>query len=168
MGGVVAAVESAYMKQRLVESHTARTQAIESGEQIVVGVNRFTEAEPSPLLAGGQSILEVDASAEREQIERLRAFRARRSQAEVTAALQNLKDVLASGGNVMPPCDPRGARGRHHRRVGRRAARALRRVPRADRRGRRAASPPPAPRTPRGAGARRRRSRPASAARSRS
>jgi (2R)-ethylmalonyl-CoA mutase len=101
-GGVVAAVESAYMKQRLVESQSARTQAIESGEQVVVGVNRFTEAEPSPLLVG-QSFLEVDASAEREQIERLRAFRARRSQAEVTAALQNLKDVLASGGNVMPP-----------------------------------------------------------------
>jgi len=102
-GGVVAAVESAYMKQRLVESQSARTQAIESGEQIVVGVNRFTEAEPSPLLAGGQSFLEVDASAEREQIERLRAFRARRGQPEVTAALQNLKDVLANGGNVMPP-----------------------------------------------------------------
>jgi (2R)-ethylmalonyl-CoA mutase len=103
LGGVVAAVESAYMKQRLVESHTARTQAIESGEQVVVGVNRYSEAEPSPLLAGGQSFLEVDASAEREQIERLQAFRARRSQAEVTAALLNLKDVLASGGNVMPP-----------------------------------------------------------------
>ncbi len=103
IGGVVAAVESAYMKQRLVESHTARTQAIESGEQIVVGVNRYTEAEPSPLLAGGQSFLEVDASAEREQIERLQAFRTRRSQPEVTAALQNLKDVLANGGNVMPP-----------------------------------------------------------------
>jgi len=103
LGGVVAAVESAYMKQRLVESHTARTQAIESGEQVVVGVNRYTEAEPSPLLAGGQSFLEVDASAEREQIERLQAFRTRRSQAEVTAALQNLKDVLANGGNVMPP-----------------------------------------------------------------
>jgi len=102
-GGVVAAVESAYMKQRLVESHTARTQAIESGEQVVVGVNRYTEAEPSPLVAGGQSFLEVDASAEREQIERLQAFRARRSQPEVTAALQNLKDVLANGGSVMPP-----------------------------------------------------------------
>jgi (2R)-ethylmalonyl-CoA mutase len=103
MGGVVAAVESAYMKQRLVESQSARTQAIESGEQVVVGVNRFTEAEASPLLAGGQSFLEVDASAEREQTQRLAAFRARRSQAEVAAALQNLKDVLASGGNVMPP-----------------------------------------------------------------
>ncbi len=103
LGGVVAAVESAYMKQRLVESHTARTQAIENGEQVVVGVNRYTEAEPSPLLAGGQTFLEVDASAEREQIERLQAFRTRRSQSGVTAALQNLKDVLANGGNVMPP-----------------------------------------------------------------
>ena len=166
-GGVVAAVESAYMKQRLVESQSARTQAIESGEQIVVGVNRFTEAEPSPLLAGGQSFLEVDASAEREQIERLRAFRARRSQAEVTAALQNLKDVLANGGNVMPP----SIRAAHAGVTTGEWADALRalfgeyRAPTGvvPRRGRlRLAA------HARGAGARARRSRPASAGRSRS
>ena len=52
MGGAVAAVENAYMKQRLVESHTRRLRAIESGEQIVVGVNAFTESEPSPLVDG--------------------------------------------------------------------------------------------------------------------
>jgi len=103
MGGAVAAVENAYMKQRLVESHTARVRAIEAGELQVVGLNCFTEAAPSPLTAGDQSILKVDESAEREQIERLRAFRARRSEAEAKAALQNLRDVLAGGGNVMPP-----------------------------------------------------------------
>ncbi|HXK25780.1 MAG TPA: methylmalonyl-CoA mutase family protein, partial [Myxococcota bacterium] len=52
MGGAVAAVENAYMKRQLVASHTARIRAIESGEQKVVGVNAFTEGEPSPLLAG--------------------------------------------------------------------------------------------------------------------
>jgi len=103
LGGVVAAVENAYMKQRLVESQTARARAIEDGEQIVVGVNRFTESEPSPLLADSQTILVVDESAEREQLERLRAFRSERNDAEVEAALRNLKDVLAGGGNVMPP-----------------------------------------------------------------
>ena len=103
LGGVVAAVENAYMKQRLVESQTARARAIEDGEQIVVGVNRFTESEPSPLLADSQAILVVDESAEREQLERLRAFRSERNDAEVEAALRNLKDVLAGGGNVMPP-----------------------------------------------------------------
>ena len=102
-GGAVAAVENAYMKQRLVESQTARARAIESGEHVVVGVNAFVETEPSPLLQGEQSILKVDESAEREQIERLDAFRARRSDAEVKTALQNLKDVLSNGGNVMPP-----------------------------------------------------------------
>jgi ethylmalonyl-CoA mutase len=102
MGGAVAAVENAYMKQRLVESHTRRMRAIESGEQVVVGVNAFVAAEPSPLTTG-EAILRVDEAAEREQIERLRAFRAKRSEAEVKRALENLRDVLKSGGNVMPP-----------------------------------------------------------------
>jgi (2R)-ethylmalonyl-CoA mutase len=102
MGGAVAAVENAYMKQRLVESHTARLRAIESGELPVVGVNIQTETEPSPLVQG-LSIQQVDESAEREQVERLRAFRARRKAAEVKAALQQLRDVAANGGNLMPP-----------------------------------------------------------------
>ncbi len=103
MGGVVAAVDNAYMKQRLVESNTARVRAIESGELTVVGVNDFTETEPSLLkAAGSESILVVDDSAEREQIERLEAFRAKRNDAEVTAAIQNLRDVVSNGGNVMP------------------------------------------------------------------
>jgi (2R)-ethylmalonyl-CoA mutase len=103
IGGAVEAVENAYMKQRLVESQSRRAQAIESGEQIVVGVNRFTETEDSPLTAGAQSILTVDESAEHEQIDRLEAFRRRRNKADVEAALRNLKDVLQNGGNVMPP-----------------------------------------------------------------
>jgi len=102
MGGAVAAVENAYMKQRLVESHTARMRAIESGEQVVVGVNRFTETEPSPLATGNDAILRVDESAEREQIERLVAHRARRNQSEVDAALQGLKDALPLAQNILP------------------------------------------------------------------
>jgi len=102
MGGVVGAVENAWMKQRLVESQTRRAEAIERGELTVVGVNRFTESEPSPLLAGEQSVLRVDERAEREQIEKLVAFRARRSEAEVESALRNLADVAAAGANVMP------------------------------------------------------------------
>ena len=104
MGGVVAAIDNAYMKQRLVESNTARVRAIESGELTVVGVNDFTETEPSPLTAAGSdSILVVDDSAEREQIERLEAFRTKRNDADVASALQNLRDVVANGGNIMPP-----------------------------------------------------------------
>jgi (2R)-ethylmalonyl-CoA mutase len=102
MGGAVAAVENAYMKQRLVESHTARIRAIESGDLAVVGVNCFTETEASPLGSGGQRVLVVDEFAEREQIERLQGFRSRRHVGEVAAALRNLRDAAAAGGNVMP------------------------------------------------------------------
>jgi len=103
MGGAVAAVENAYMKRRLVESQTARLRAIEKSEIPVVGVNCYQESEPSPLAQGAQAILKVDESAEREQIERLRAFRARRNEAEAKAALQGLRDAVAAGRNVMPP-----------------------------------------------------------------
>jgi len=103
MGGALAAVENAYMKQQLVASNSRRTEAIETGEQTVVGVNAYTETEPSPLTENGaQAILVVDESAEREQIEALEAFRSRRSDAEVKAALRELDDALASGANVMP------------------------------------------------------------------
>jgi (2R)-ethylmalonyl-CoA mutase len=102
LGGAVAGVESAYMKQQLVASHTRRTRAIESGELTLVGVNAYSEAEPSPLTAGEQSILIVDESAERAQVESLRAFRSRRSAAEAKAALRNLDDAIANGDNAMP------------------------------------------------------------------
>jgi len=103
MGGAVSAVENAYMKQALVESHTRRVRAIESGEQTVVGVNRFEEAEPSPLTDEGDgSILKVDDSAERDQVERLLAFRSARNAADAQAALGGLEDALKNGDNVMP------------------------------------------------------------------
>jgi len=102
MGGAIAAVENAYMKQRLVEAHTARVRAIETGKLPIVGVNVYQEHEPSPLLAGSQSILTVDESAEREQIERLRAFRAKRNAKDVEVALRNLRDAAANRTNVMP------------------------------------------------------------------
>ena len=104
MGGAVAAVENAYMKQRLVESHTARIRAIESGELTVVGVNAYRESVPSPLVqAGSSAILKVDESAERTQIESLQAFRSRRNAAAVATALRQLEDAIRAGKNVMPP-----------------------------------------------------------------
>ena len=103
MGGAVAAVENAYMKRRLVESQTARLRAIEHGEIKVVGLNCFTESAPSALVEGAHSILRIDEFAERDQIEHLRAFRAKRNEAEVQASLTSLRDALASGQNVMPP-----------------------------------------------------------------
>ncbi len=103
MGGAVAAVESSYMKRRLVESNVRRLRRIESGEQTVVGVNAYTEGEPSPLTADLDSaILRVEPLVEAAQIERVRAFRASRSSRDVEAALEGLRDAAASGANIMP------------------------------------------------------------------
>jgi len=103
MGGAVAAVESSYMKQKLVESNARRLAAIESGEQIVVGVNSWTETEPSPLTTGDGSIMTVDPKAETEQIGRLAAFRAGRDAKAATAALAALKAAATEGRNIMEP-----------------------------------------------------------------
>ncbi len=105
MGGAVAAVESSYMKQRLVESNAARLAAIESGAQTVVGVNAFTESEPSPLMAAGgdAGFLAVDAAAEGEQIAALETWRARRDAETVRAALGELERAVRDGRNVMAP-----------------------------------------------------------------
>jgi (2R)-ethylmalonyl-CoA mutase len=103
MGGAVAAIEAAYMKQRLVESNLKRLAAIESGEQTVVGVNAYTEGAASPLSGGGQeSIMTVDESVERGQIERLNAWRATRDGAAVKAALAELVAATKEDRNVMP------------------------------------------------------------------
>jgi len=100
MGGAVQAIE--YMKSRLVESNAERIARIESGETVVVGVNRFTTTEPSPLTTGEGSIMVVDASAERDQIARLQAWRAARDEGAVAAALEALRQAALSGANVMP------------------------------------------------------------------
>jgi (2R)-ethylmalonyl-CoA mutase len=102
MGGAVAAVESSYMKQALVQSNTARLDAIERGELPLVGVNMFAESAPSPLAAGADAILTVDDSAEREQIEGLQAWRAGRDPAAVEAALAELAAAARDGRNIMP------------------------------------------------------------------
>ncbi|MGQ3302478.1 methylmalonyl-CoA mutase family protein [Reyranella sp.] len=102
MGGAVAAIEAAYMKQRLVESNLKRLAAIESGEQTVVGVNAYTEGAPSPLGGGQESIMTVDDSVERGQIERLNAWRATRDGAAVKAALAELVAATREDRNVMP------------------------------------------------------------------
>ena len=103
MGGAVAAVESSYMKSKLVESNSARLESIERGEQVVVGVNKFIETEASPLSTGEGSILTVPHEVEAEQIERLNAWRATRDQDAVRAALKELRAAAAEGRNVMPP-----------------------------------------------------------------
>jgi (2R)-ethylmalonyl-CoA mutase len=100
-GGAVEAVP--YMKAALVESHRERIRRIEAGEQIVVGMNRFTETDPSPLAQGqGGSILVVDQAVESEAKQALAKWRAGRDQAAVEAALAELRRVAVSESeNVM-------------------------------------------------------------------
>ena len=100
MGGAVAAIE--YMKGRLVEANSERLAKIETKETTVVGVNRWTEAAPSPLTAGDGAIMVADADAERDQIERLTAWRNQRDNAAVKAALAALREAAQSGANIMP------------------------------------------------------------------
>jgi (2R)-ethylmalonyl-CoA mutase len=102
LGGAVAAVERGYMKQQLVESNTRRIEAIERGEQTVVGVNRFVESEPSPLAGAADTIVTVSPQAEAEQIERLKAWRAARDQQAVAAALKELRAAARENRNIMP------------------------------------------------------------------
>ena len=102
MGGAVAAVDTGYMKQQLVESNTRRLEAIERGDQIVVGVNKYLESEPSPLADSADAILTVSESAERGQIEKLKAWRDARNKTAVSAALKDLKHAATAGGNIMP------------------------------------------------------------------
>jgi ethylmalonyl-CoA mutase len=93
-GGAVEAVP--YMKASLVDAHRERIQRIESGEQVVVGQNRFTETEDSPLTADGDGgILVVDPAVEAQQIEAIRAWRSERDQAAVDTALAELARVAA-------------------------------------------------------------------------
>jgi (2R)-ethylmalonyl-CoA mutase len=102
-GGAVAAVESGYMKQRLVESNARRLAAIERGDQIVVGVNRYTESAPSPLLSGDDAgFLVPDEAAEATQLERLAAWRAERDGAAAAKALAELERAAVEGRNIMP------------------------------------------------------------------
>ena len=91
------------MKRALVASHAERQRRVESGDLTVVGVNTFTEHEPSPLVtADAESILVVDPDAERRQIERLNAFRAHRNQRDVDQALRALTDAARNATNIMP------------------------------------------------------------------
>ncbi len=103
MGGAVAAVENSYMKRRLVESNAERLAKIESGEQIVVGVNKYVEAEDSPLTAADDAIMTVDASAESAQIGSLEKWRESRDADAVAEALAALTAAARSGDNIMEP-----------------------------------------------------------------
>ena len=101
MGGAVASID--YMKEALIASNAARVADIERGDQILVGVNAYTETEPSPLDSGVEGILTVPESVELEQIAALQAWRQNRDNAAANQALKDLKEAASEGRNIMPP-----------------------------------------------------------------
>ncbi|MGV6805183.1 MAG: protein meaA [Ruegeria sp.] len=101
MGGAVASIE--YMKSRLVDSNAERLNRIERNETIVVGVNRWTEGESSPLQTEDGGIMVVDPAVEHEQISRLNEWRTQRDNSAVTAALSALREAAQTGANIMEP-----------------------------------------------------------------
>jgi (2R)-ethylmalonyl-CoA mutase len=102
LGGAVAAVESGYMKSQLVSSLAERRRRMESGEEIVVGVNRFTSTEPNPLLADiERAIMTVDPAVEQAAVENVRAWRAQRDEAAARSALAELRDAAKTETNLM-------------------------------------------------------------------
>jgi (2R)-ethylmalonyl-CoA mutase len=100
LGGAFEAIEE--LKGRLVASMAERTRRIETGDQVVVGVNKFTETTDSPL-GGDGNILKVDPAVEAETIADTNAWRSSRDNAAVEAALRELRHAAAEGLNIVPP-----------------------------------------------------------------
>ena len=101
MGGAVSSIE--YMKSRLVDSNAERLNKIERNETIVVGVNKWQNGEPSPLMTEDGGIMTVDPAVEAEQVATLNEWRANRDQTAVDAALAELRQAASEGKNVMEP-----------------------------------------------------------------
>ena len=103
LGGSVEALS--YMKEQLVGAHAARRRAIETGQQVVVGVNRYVDTEPSPLVEGLDAVAfeRIEAGAEAEQISSLEKWRAQRDTAEASKALDGLKRAAAESASLMEP-----------------------------------------------------------------
>ncbi|MBI1328927.1 MAG: protein meaA [Alphaproteobacteria bacterium] len=102
MGGAATQEALEYMKERLVASNAARVEELETAEEIRVGVNAYTETEPSPLTVGSGHFVVVDERVEHEQIARLQAWRAQRDEKKVAAALAGLERAAKENINIMP------------------------------------------------------------------
>ncbi len=102
LGGAIAAVESGYMKQELVSAHAARRARIETGEEVIVGVNRYETTEPSPLTADLDAAIQAaDPEAEAAALRSVEEWKAQRDEAEVAAALERLATDAKTDTNLM-------------------------------------------------------------------
>ena len=105
IGGTLAAIESGYIQQQIQDAAYRAQQAVDAGDAVVVGVNRFTSGEASP---GGQvrpnaDLFRIDPEVERRQVERVRAVRAGRSEREWRSALDAVESTARGTANLVPP-----------------------------------------------------------------
>jgi len=101
MGGAVTSIENSYMKQNLVKSMSKRVESIESGDQIVVGVNKFVETENSPLTADKKGFMKINPKSENKQIQKLKIWRKKRNFKKCQDTLKQLKYAAREGKNIM-------------------------------------------------------------------
>src|ERR1700735_5532641 len=97
MGGMLVAIERGFVQQEIQNAAYESQQAVDRGESVVVGVNRFEGEDERPI-----PIQKIDATLEQKQIARVRALRARRDPGPWRAALQGVEDAARGGDNVMP------------------------------------------------------------------
>ena len=97
MGGALEAIKSGYIQREITRSAYNYQKAVDSGEQVVVGVNKFTTEEEAEL-----KLLEIDAGVERKQIERLRRLKQERDNGKVSQVLDKVRKVAKSDENIMP------------------------------------------------------------------
>jgi len=101
MGGAVTSIENSYMKQNLVKSMSKRVESIESGDLIVVGVNKFVESEKSPLTADKKGFMKINPKSENKQIQKLKIWRKKRNFKKCQDTLKQLKYAAREGKNIM-------------------------------------------------------------------
>jgi methylmalonyl-CoA mutase N-terminal domain/subunit len=98
MGGAIPAIRNGYMQKEIQDSSYRYQQAVESGEKVIVGVNKFQMKEPPP-----EKLLEVDPKVQAEQIADLKKVRAERDSSAVEKSLNQLKDAANDNTNLMGP-----------------------------------------------------------------
>lgn len=97
MGGMLRAIETGFVQREIQDAAYRYQRAVESGDSVVIGVNRFREEETSPI-----PTLTIDPKIERDQVERVRAVRERRSKEQAAAAISSLSAAAAGSENVLP------------------------------------------------------------------
>jgi methylmalonyl-CoA mutase N-terminal domain/subunit len=102
-GGALTAIESGYVQRQIQEEAYRAQQAIDGGERVIVGVNRFVQRDAEDGRTRDSGGFRLDPALERRQIERVRALRAARSQTEWQDALAGVTRAAADGSNLVPP-----------------------------------------------------------------